>query len=231
MEGLVVGRDVAQRPVCRGADGGLRVGLALAGRQRTGIGVARLTPVLVDGQRPDPVQEAMDATDPGRAPRSALVPRAHEHQEQPDRVGAVAGDQVVGRDDVAARLAHPLAVGAQDLALVEQALERLTMVDQPDIGHRLGPEAAVQQVHDGVLGAARVLVDRRPAIGHRAVDRAVHLLRGEVAEPVPRRVDERVERVGLAPRRPAAARARRLQERLVVIERVVAAPRVIDGLG
>ena len=73
----------------RGADRGRRVGGALAGRQLAGIGVAVLAAVRIDRQRPDPVQEAMDAADPGRAPRAALVPRAHEHQEQPDRVGAV----------------------------------------------------------------------------------------------------------------------------------------------
>ena len=94
--------------------------------------------VRVAGSRPcgssaivqTPVQEPVDAADPGRAPRPALVPRAHEHQEQPDRVRAVAGDELVRVLDVAARLAHPLAVGAQDLALVEQPLERLVLLDQ-----------------------------------------------------------------------------------------------------
>ena len=57
------------------------------------------------------------------------------------------------------------------------------------------------------------------------------LSRREVAEPVPGRVDERVHRVRLAACRSAAARARRVQERLVVVERVVAAAGVVDGLG
>ena len=102
----------------------------------------------------------MDAADPGRAPRAALVPRAHEHQEQADRVGAVALHELVGVLDVAAALGHPLAVGAQDLALVEQLLERLVLLDQADVAHRLREEAGVEQVHHGVLGAAGVLVDR-----------------------------------------------------------------------
>ena len=73
----------------------------------------------------------MHATDAGRVPRAALVPRAHEHQEQADGVGAVARDELVRVLDVAAGLAHALAVGAQDLALVEQPQERLALVDQP----------------------------------------------------------------------------------------------------
>ncbi len=173
----------------------------------------------------------MDAADPGRAPRPALVPRPHEHQEQPDRVGAVALDQVVGILDVAPRLRHALAVGTQDLALVEQPQERLVLLDQADVAHGLGPEAAVQQVHHRVLGAAGVLVDRCPVIDQGEVDRACLVVRRQVAEPVPRRIDEGVHRVGLAPRGAAANRADRVAERQVVVERVVAAALVVDGLG
>ena len=69
----------------------------------------------------------MHAVDAGRVPGAALVPGTHEHQEQADRVGAVAGDELVRVLDVAPRLAHPLAVGAQDLALVEEPQERLAL--------------------------------------------------------------------------------------------------------
>ena len=102
----------------------------------------------------------------GRPP----VPWTHEHQEEADRVRAVSTHQGIRVLDIASRLAHPLAVGSQDLALVEQALERFPMVDQPAVGHRLGEEAAVEQVHHGMLGPAGVLIDRRPSVGHRAVD-------------------------------------------------------------
>ena len=101
----------------------------------------------------------------------------HEHQEQPDGVGAVAGDQVVGVDGVAARLRHALAVEAEDLALVEQPLERLVLLDQADVAHHLRPLAGVQQVHDGVLGAAGVLVDRGPRVDEGPIDRPAALLR------------------------------------------------------
>ena len=205
--------------------------VGLAGRERPGVRVARFAARRIQEQRPDPVQEPVDAADAAGAPRAALVPRTHEHEEQADRVGAVALDQLVRVLDVPARLAHPLAIGAQDLALVEQAEERLTVTDEVHVGHRLGEEAAVHQVHDRVLRAAGVLVHGGPAIGHRAVDRSVRLLGREVAEPVPRRIHERVHRVGLAPGRTVALRARRGQECLVVVERVVAAALVVDRLG
>ena len=157
----------------------------------------------------------MHAADAARAPRPALVPRAHEHQEQADRVGAVARDQLVGVLRRCRGSCHPLAVGAQDLALVEQPLERLALLHQADVAHRLGPEPAVQQVHHRVLGAARVLLDGRPALGHVVVDRRVVLVRRQVAEPVPRGVDERVHRVRLTSRRAVARRAGDVEERLV----------------
>ena len=112
----------------------------------------------------------MDTPDPRRAPGPALVPGAHEHQEQPDGVGTVAGDEVVRIDGVAARLRHPLAVEAQDLALVEEPLERLVLVNETDVAHHLRPLARIQQVHHRVLGAAGVLVDRCPARDEGAVD-------------------------------------------------------------
>ena len=118
----------------------------------------------------------MDATDPGRAPRPALVPRAHEHQEQPDGVGAVARDQVVRIDRVATRLRHPLAVEAEDLALVEEPLEGLVLLQQADVAHHLRELAGVQQVHHRVLGAARVLLDGCPSRDEGAVDRRAGLL-------------------------------------------------------
>jgi hypothetical protein len=47
----------------------------------------------------------------------------------------------------------------QHHALREQAGERLVDRDEAQVAHHLGPEARVQQVQDGVLDAADVLVD------------------------------------------------------------------------
>ena len=162
----------------------------------------------VGRHRPYAAQEAVDAVDPGRAPRPALVPRAHEHQEQAHRVRAVARDELVGILDVAARLAHALAVGAQDLALVEQPLPRLALVDQTQVVQRLGEETCVHQVQDRMLGAACVLLDRAPHLVAAPIDRPVFLFGRQVAPPIPGRVDERVHRVRLAPARAAALRTR-----------------------
>ena len=85
----------------------------------------------------------MDAADPRRAPRTTLVPWAHEHQEQPNGVRSVASHQIVWVLDVAARLRHPLTVGAEDLALVEQPLERLALADDAEVRKRLGEEPGV----------------------------------------------------------------------------------------
>ena len=149
--------------MCGGAEGFLGRGRVLPGRQRARFRIAGVDAVRVQGGVPDAVEEAGDAADAGRAPRPALIPRAHEHQEEPDGVGPVAPDEFVRVLNVAAALAHPLAVGAEDLALVEEPLERLAFVDQAQVVHGLGEEPRIEQVHDRVLGAAGVLVDGAPA--------------------------------------------------------------------
>ena len=109
-------------------------------------------------------------------------------------------------------------------ALREQALERLVELHQAEVAHHLGPEARVQQVQHRVLDPADVLVHRHPVVV-AAVDHRGRSVRRAVAHVVPGRVDERVHRVGLAPRRPAALRARALQEGLVPVQRIAAAVR------
>jgi hypothetical protein len=82
------------------------------------------------------------------------------------------------------------------------------IAEQADIAHQLGPEARVEQVQDGVLDAADVLVDAALApVGDALVDHRLVVVRAAVAQEVPRRLDEGIHRVGLAPRRLAAFRA------------------------
>ena len=52
--------------------------------------------------------------------------------------------------------------GPEDLALVEQPPHRLIDLDDAHVARGLREEARVEQVHDGVLGAAGVLVDGQP---------------------------------------------------------------------
>ncbi len=85
-------------------------------------------------------------------------------------------------------------------------------------------------MHDGVFGSAGVLVDGRPAIDQRAIDRAFLSSRRQVPEPVPRRVDEGVHGVGLAPGRLAVDRAGNVKKRLVASQRIHPAAGVVDRL-
>ena len=57
-----------------------------------------------------------------------------------------------------------------------------------------------------MVDAADVLAHRQPVVDDGAVERRVLVVRVDVAQEVPRRVDERVHRVRLARRVAAAAR-------------------------
>ena len=97
-------------------------------------------------------------------------------------------------------------------ALGEQAGERLVDADMPGLLHRAGEEARIEQMQDRVLDAADILVDRHPVIDRRAIDRHRRARAAEAGE-IPRAVDEGVERVGLAPRRPRRSAGRRRASR------------------
>ena len=70
-------------------------------------------------------------------------------------------------------------------ALAQQVLERLVKVQHAQVAQHLREEAAVQQVQDGVLDAADVLVDRHPAVGFRAIEGQLGVVRIGVAQVVP----------------------------------------------
>ena len=91
---------------------------------------------------------------------------------------------------------------------VSRRVNGSSMLHEAHVAHHLGPEARVEQVQDRVLDAADVLVHRVPVV----VARIDHRRRvgARVAHVVPRRVDERVHRVGLALRRLAALAGRRV---------------------
>ena len=105
-------------------------------------------------------------------------------------------------------------------ALRQQALEGLVAIDQAHVAHHLGPEARIQQVQDGVLDTADVLVHRHPVVGAR-IDHGGVVLRTGVAHEVPGTVHEGVHGVGLAARRLAALRTGDAGvEALVLVQRV-----------
>ena len=83
----------------------------------------------------------------------------------------------------------------------------------PHFAHGAGPEARIEQVQDRVLDAADILIDRHPVVVLLAVERRrLEPRRGEAVE-VPARIDEGVERVGLAPRRRRRTSGRRRASR------------------
>ena len=85
-------------------------------------------------------------------------------------------------------------------ALAEQPFERLVGLHQAGVAQQLVEEARVQQVQDGVLDAAHVLVHRQPVIGAGRIQHRLVLVRAGEAGVVPARFHKGVEGVGFAER-------------------------------
>ena len=166
--------------------------------------------VLVAEQSPDAAEEAIDAFQSLRAPRLGRFERAHEHLVHAQRVRAVFAHHVVGIDDVAARLAHLLAVLAEDHALVDEPHERFGRRDVAEIEQHLVPEPRVEQVQHRVLRAADVEIDRHPVFLLVLRDERAVVLRIDVAQVVPARAGPLRHRVRLAFGRAAALRTFRV---------------------
>src|SRR5438067_2430532 len=77
---------------------------------------------------PEPAHEARHALGALLAPLHVLVGRRQRQDVEPDGVGAVALDQLVGADYVALRLRHLLAAELHP-AVAEEAGERLAEAD------------------------------------------------------------------------------------------------------
>ena len=99
-----------------------------------------------------------------------------------------------------------------DHALREQVGERLVEIHKPQVAGDARPETRVQQVQDGVLDAADILVHRHEAPGRLLRKRQRVVFRVGVAQKIPARTGEGVHGVGLAVRRPSALRAAALVE-------------------
>ena len=133
----------------------LRAALRFGGQALLELGLA----LLVHEQAPHPAQETINALDAFGAPGLHHLQRPHEHLVEAEGVGAILGENIVGVDDVAARLGHFLAVFAEDQALVDELEEWLRRGDVAEVEEHLVPEAGVEEVQDGVLGAADVEVN------------------------------------------------------------------------
>ena len=103
-------------------------------------------------------QESLNAFHARILPVEIAVGRRGEQAVQARRVGAVARDHLIGRDDVAQALRHFRAV-LDDHALREQALDRFVVGNHAHVAHEFCPEARIDQVQNGMLDAANILVD------------------------------------------------------------------------
>src|SRR5262245_64593778 len=108
-----------------------------------------------------------------------------------------------------------------DHALREQTLERLVDRRVPGLVHGAGEEARIEEMQDGVLDAAYILIDREPIADGIRIDWHLRMRRTETCE-VPGRIDESVHGVGLARGRPATARAGHMLPGGMAIERIAA---------
>src|SRR5262249_46971948 len=109
--------------------------------------------------------------------------------------------------------------GRDHHALREQALRRLVISDEADIAHHFGEEARVDQVQDGVLDAAYILIDREPIGDLLRIERHAVVARVTVPIEIPRRIDERVHGICLATGRAFASRTRDIYKFRHVLER------------
>ncbi len=172
----------------------------------------------------------MHALDPLGHPVAAALGGPQEGDVGAGGIGAVALHGIDGAHRVALRRGH-LGAAHRDHPLGEQARERLLDAQHAHVRERLGEEARVHQVEDRVLDAADVLVDRHPVVGHVPIERKPVVVGVEVAQEVPRRVDEGVHGVGLAARGSATPRTGRVDPVLRRRERAAALGRVVLDVG
>ena len=215
-----------------GGDGGVEVELVfdVGGDLADGlVGLARQLPGRVVGQlsklghwsvkelkvsQHQPVhfvQEARRAVHALVAPLQIPLRRRRKQAEEPHGVGAVALDELVGVDHVALGFRHLGAVFNHH-ALGEQVGEGFVDGQIAQVAQQLGEEAGIEQVQDGMLHTADVLVHRQPVAGGLGRQRGGIEPRAAVAGKVPGGLDKGVHGVGLAARRTIALGAAGLVE-------------------
>ena len=235
VHGPVVGAvvpDAAQmvRQFHQGGDGGIELELvqvvvALAdGLMQDALGGAHGVRVgrmgvqfagVVSGQAPDPVEPAHHAVAALVAPGAALVPGADEHQKAAHGVGAHLPHHIVRVDHIAAAFAHLFVILPQDDALVEQPQKGFVDLQHSQIPQGFDKEAAVQQMHHGVFGAAGVLAHGHPFGGGLRLKGAVLIPGRAVAQHIPGRIHKGVHGVGFPASGAAAPGAAGIHEGVV----------------
>src|SRR5437899_9731529 len=113
---------------------------------------------ISDEEAIDASEKSLDAFNAGILPVEIAIRGRSEEAVQACCVGSVARDHLVGRNDIAQVLRH-LPAFFDHHALGEEALDWLVVGDHAKVTHELRPEARVDQVQNGVLDAANVLID------------------------------------------------------------------------
>ena len=180
------------------------------------VGVAGLDELPHD--TPGALNEAVSALDGLGIPVEVLLGRGDKQDRQTHGVGAVGLDDRARGHDVALGLGHGVAVLVLDHALAQQVGEGLVHAQQAQVAQRLGKEAAVEQVQNGVLDAADVVIDGHPTVGSLAGEGQLGVVRVGIAQVIPAGAGEGVHGIGLALGRATADRAGGLVELLALGE-------------
>ena len=180
------------------------------------VGVAGLDELPND--TPGALDEAVGALNGLGIPVEILLGRGDKQDRQTHGVGAVGLDDRARGHDITLGLGHGVAVLVLDHALAQQVGEGLVHTQQAQAAQRLGKEAAVEQVQNGVLDATDVVIDGHPTVGGLAGERQLGVVRVGIAQVIPAGASEGVHGIGLALGRAAADRAGGLVELLALGE-------------
>ena len=194
----------------------LHLDLVERGLVKGHVGVAGLDELPHD--TPGALNEAVGALDGLGIPVEVLLGRGDKQDRQTHGVGAVGLDDRARGHDVALGLGHGVAVLVLDHALAQQIGEGLVNAQQTQVAQCLGKEAAVEQVQNGVLDAADVVIDGHPTIGSLAGEGQLGVVRVGIAQVIPAGAGEGVHGIGLTLGRAAADRAGGLVEVLALGE-------------
>ena len=147
---------------------------------------------------PGALDEAVGALNGLGIPVEVLLGRGDKQDRQTHGVGTVGLDNRARGHDIALGLGHGVAVLVLNHALAQQVSEGLIHTQQAQVAQRLGKEAAVEQVQNGVLDAADVVIDGHPTIGSLAGEGQLGVVRVGIAQVIPAGAGKGVHGIGLA---------------------------------
>ena len=158
------------------------------------------------------------------APLQIFFRRRGEQRVQATRIAAIFLGHLNRAYDVAARFRH------RHAALLHHTLRKeprnwLVVIHQPDVAHHLAEKSRIQQMQNRVRDSADVLVNRKPVTHFLLIERRGAIVRICVAIEIPGRINERIHRIRLAPRRTAAFRTRGVHKFRRTSQRRLSLPR------